>query len=336
MNPNCELQAAMGLDRTRNERDFYAAVTGRPFAGEFGERQSARRRGSRFEKNLLAPPGYARLLRDALSQTVGATASSLSLRDLEHEEPGNAPGNRIRRVKLTRKILSDALTGGPIVDIVVKPVLVVNTGFAPGDIRYRYVEPDFIVWAPAKQMYVPGDLKSFVVRAGVVESAKLERVRLQLGADVIALRDEVQKIGTGLEANVAPCGYLVFATPFGLSPDEPRLEDLSGAVSAVLRAISAFRQHRAHILALAAGAPISTVVSDLRIAFQEKCVSTCLLAEHCRSQVSDTPAVLGDAARDLLGTISISDAYRLMSGTRAPSGPDEAHLAVSLRAAAGV
>jgi hypothetical protein len=327
----------MGLDRSRNEKEFYRAVVGTPFEGEFGERDSARRRGAKFERNILQPPGYARLLREAVAPIVGVPAASLILRDLENEEPGNAPGNRLRRLQLTRAVLRDSLLGGSVTHVIVKPVFVLNTGFAPGDIRHRYVEPDFIIWVPGRSMFVPGDFKSFVVRDGIVPSDKLERVRLQLACDVVALRDEALSLQPGLESRVRSDGYLVFATPYGLTPDEPKLEDLTGAVPTILRAIAAFRQARARILALAQGAPIATTAPDLAINFQEKCVATCLLAEHCKQRLSDAPLVLGNAARDLLGDdLSLSHAMRLVTGAVAPVNDEEARLVASLREAAGL
>jgi hypothetical protein len=65
MNPGCSIQVAMCLSG-RPENRFFESVTGEQFLAEFGERQSARRRGSQFEKNLFSPPGDARLLHNSL------------------------------------------------------------------------------------------------------------------------------------------------------------------------------------------------------------------------------------------------------------------------------
>jgi hypothetical protein len=333
MNPDCALQAAMGLDRQqRTERDFYQALVGEPFRGEYGERVSARRRGSKFEKNLLSPPGDARLLREAVGPILGIDPKDVTVRDLETEQPGGAEACRVNRVKLTRALLSTAHAGLPTM-VIVKPTLILNTGFSPRDLHWRYIEPDFIVWSPMLQVYVPGDFKSFVVRDGVVESAKLERVRLQLACDVVALRDELRRLRRGLEQRLPPNGYLVFATPYGLKPDTPKLEDLSGAVPMMLKAISAFKNHRNRIVAAAAGAPIVTTAPDLRVNYQEKCIATCILATHCRARLGDHPSLLGDAARDLLGdSIPLQRLAALATGAE-PRGQDEARIAPDLRAA---
>ena len=47
----CGLQAAMAVEHER-EPDFYRRVTGEEYPGEYGERFSARRRGTKFEAYL--------------------------------------------------------------------------------------------------------------------------------------------------------------------------------------------------------------------------------------------------------------------------------------------
>jgi hypothetical protein len=337
MNPACTLQAAMALDRQhRTEKEFFQAVAGEPFAGEFGERDSARRRGSKFERNLLQPPGDARLLREAVAPILGVAPDAVTIRDLDNEQPGGAQSSRVKRVGLTRNLLKTALTSAPTALVIVKPTLVLNTGISPHDLHWRYIEPDFVFWDFALGCYVPGDFKSFVVRDGVVPGDKLERVRLQLGCDVVALRDEMRLVSPGLEQRLTPTGYLVFATPYGLKPDTPRREDLSGAVPMILKAIDSFKRHREHVLELAAGAPIVTTVPDLAINYQEKCIAACILAQHCRGRIADDPALLGDVARDLLGRdIALPRLAALMHGAE-PADENEARAQRHLHAAAGM
>jgi hypothetical protein len=50
-NPDCELQAAMVAERVK-EPEFYRRLTGQDYPGEYGERVSARRRGTQFESHL--------------------------------------------------------------------------------------------------------------------------------------------------------------------------------------------------------------------------------------------------------------------------------------------
>ena len=337
MNPACGLQAAMALDRQhRSEKDFYQAVTGEAYAGEFGERDSARRRGAKFERNLLQPPGDARLLREALAPILGVAPEAVTIRDLDNEQPGGGQSSRVKRVGLTRGLFKTALLDKPSALAVIKPTLVLNTGISPHDLHWRYIEPDFVFWNSQFRCYVPGDFKSFVVRDGVVPGDKLERVRLQLACDIVAMRDEMRLVQPGLEQRLPPIGYLVFATPYGLKPDTPRREDLSGAVPMILKAVDSFKSHREHILQLAGSAPIVTTAPELSIHYQEKCVSTCLLAGHCRGRIADDPALLGDVARDLLGDkIPVQRLAALVHGAT-PENDDEVHAQLALRAAAGM
>lgn len=338
MNPACELQAAMGLDRqTRNEKQFYEQVTGAPFTGEYGERDSARRRGAKFERNLLQPPGDARLLREALAPIMGMDAEAIAVRDLDNEAPGGAQASRVKRLTLTRGIFKDALLTGTLnTHVIVKPTIVLNTGLFPNDLHWRYIEPDFVFWDASLGCYVPGDFKSFVVRDGVVPGDKLERVRLQLACDVVALRDEMHALSAGLEERLPATGYLVFATPYGLKPDTPRREDLRGAVPMILKTIEAFREHRANIHAAAAGAPIVTTAPDLRLHYQEKCVATCILSDYCRQRLANDPRLLGDVAHELLGGgRDLPRLVELVHGAE-PANAEEQRLQHDLRRAAGL
>ena len=105
----------------------------------------------------------------------------------------------------------------------------------------------------------------------------------------------------------------------------------------ILNSIAAFKDHRDRILAAANGAPIVTTAPDLRVNYQEKCLATCPLAQHCRARLANAPVLLGDIARDLLGdSIPLPRLAALMSGTEAPQNDDEARLSADLRAAAGM
>ena len=70
----------------------------------------------------------------------------MTLRDLDNEQPGGAQASRIKRVGLTRRLLTAAHSGQP-THVIVKPTLILNTGFSPHDLHWRYIEPDFIVWS---------------------------------------------------------------------------------------------------------------------------------------------------------------------------------------------
>lgn len=128
-------------------------------------------------------------------------------------------------------------------------------------------------------------------------------------------------------------GLLIFATPYGLRPHTPRVEHLDGAVHAVSIAIEAFARHGAKIDRLRAldGAPMHLLVSELQPHFREKCMSTCVLAHHCRRQHAGRSADLGDLAVDLLGPdTDIARLVELIGGAH-PRDQSEARMASELR-----
>ena len=331
-NPGCPIQVAMCLSG-RPENKFYESVTGEPFMGEFGERQSARRRGSQFEKNLFSPPGDARLLREALAPIAGVEPDDFHVRDLEQEVPGTTQDVRVTRLKRTRNIIADALRreGRPV--LVVQPQLLVPT--QPGQRPYFFVAPDYMVWVPDRGVFLPGDAKSFVVRDNVVDESDLERTRLQMASQVVGLRHEFARHDRGhLVTNE---GLLICATPYALKPTAPSFQDLSGAVVQVARAIDCFVQHRDRIIALNGGThlQVQRTIDALEPNFRESCVSTCAMASYCRRQLGECAHELGDAAVRLFGADGdIGRLVGLMKGDVQPDGPAEERLAADLRSVA--
>ena len=159
------------------------------------------------------------------------------------------------------------------------------------------------------------------MRDGVVRGDKLERVRLQLACDVVALRDELRRIERGLEARLPAQGYLVFATPYGLRPDRPKLEDLSPRPTN-LNSIAAFKDHPATVSWPAAnGSSHRSHAPDLRVNYQEKCLATCPLAQHCRVLVSECPRSSGGYSPGRQYSPA-SGVPALTSGTEAPQNDD--------------
>jgi hypothetical protein len=331
MNPGCEIQVAMMRARDP-EPVFYRRVTGEEYDREFGERISARRRGSKFEHNLHQNDGAQ--LRQALAAFIGVASDRIFVRNLEDEVPGVREAVRIARYQRTRDIIADAVVGRLHAQLVIHPELMLPV---PGtNAGYVWVEPDFMVWDGSRQIFVPGDEKSFVVQENDVDPGDLERTRLQIGAQIIGLRDAYARHGLG--DRIANRGLLIFATPYGLRPHEPRLEQLDGAVHAVEQAIEAIKRHGAKIDRLRAkdGAAMHVLVSELEPHFQEKCMSTCLLARRCRQRYAGRALDLGDAAADLLGAetdlVRLAD---LMAGA-APRDPSEATTARELQRIAGL
>lgn len=323
-NPSCEILGAMVLE-TGSEKRFYERVVGQPYDREFGERQSSKRRGAQFERNAYA--GDARLLREAFAPFLNRGADDLVVRNLIDEYPGTKDDARIARLRITRSILADAHARQPAPDIIIQPQLLLPTN--PGPKPYFFIAPDLLVRSPRDGVYLPGDLKSFIVRENEVGRGDLSRVRLQLGAQVLALRHEYHRIDR--TAVVPAIGMLIFSKPNGLMPHAPRIEDVAGGVEAVRIGIAAFLQHRERITGLTAGASPFTVVSDLRENFQDACLSTCVMAQWCRERVAGRSTDMGDVAGKVLGNMPVDQVIGLMTGAIEPRDDRERIVAEHLR-----
>lgn len=310
-NPGCEVLGAMVL-QFGSERRFYERVVGKPYDREFGERQSSKRRGAQFEQNAYA--GDARLLREAFAELCGAAADDLIVRNLFDDHPGTKDDARVARLRITRGILADAHAGKSAPHIIVQPQLLLPT--KPGPKPFFFIGPDLLVRSRETGVYMPGDLKSFIVRENEVAPSDLARVRLQLGAQVLALRHEYNRVDSSIV--VPGNGALVFSKPNGLRPHQPRIEDVEGAVEAIRIGVAAFLRHRQRIDGLRAGAEPYTVVADLKPSFQDSCLSTCVMAQYCRQHVAGTAADLGDAAGEVLGDVTIEHLVGLLTGDAVP------------------
>jgi hypothetical protein len=327
-NPDCEILGAMVLQEG-SEKRFYERVVGVPYDREFGERQSSKRRGAQFERNAYA--GDARLLREAFGPILGTDPDDLTVRNLLDDHPGSKDDARIARLRITRGILGDALAGRPAPDIIVQPQLLLPT--RPGPKPYFFIAPDLMVRSPGTSIYLPGDLKSFIVRENEVAASDLARVRLQLGAQLLALRHEYDRLDPSIV--VPPSGILLFSKPNGLAPHAPRIEDIGGAIEAVRIGIAAFLRHREKVNELRAGAEPYTVVADLQPHFKDACLSSCVMAQWCRQRVAGLPADMGDVAGNVLTGMSMDRLIDLMAGATAPSDAHEEVVASHLRSLAG-
>ena len=327
-NPACEILGAIVM-QNGSEKLFYERVVGEPYEREFGERQSSKRRGAQFEQNAYA--GDARLLREAFAPFLGIAADAVTVRNLFDDYPGTKSDALIARLRVTREILNDAVAGRPVPHILIQPQLLIPT--SPGPRPYFFIAPDLLVRSPVDGVYLPGDLKSFIVRENEVAKGDLARVRLQLGAQALALMHEYDRIDSAI--TVGSHGMLVFSKPNGLRPHAPRIEDLGGAVEAIRIGIAAFLRHRQRINELRAEAEPFTVVADLLPNFQDACLNTCVMAQWCRQRVAGRTADLGEIARDVLGDISIDHVIGLMTGTIDPANDHERTVAAQLREIAG-
>lgn len=325
-NPRCTRLVAM-VQSGLSEPNFYRALTGEPYDREFGERVSARRRGYKFEDNLFGN-GAARL-RTAVAEVVGLDPAEMYVRDLTAELPGVQELAKARRFSRTRSILQ----GEVLPHVIVKPQLRATVAGLPGN--GVWIEPDFIVRDHMTGCYLPGDAKSFVVDDNRVEPGDLRRVRLQMGAQVVALRELIAQVG--LPTPPAE-GFAVFASPYGLDPHPAMRQDLAGAVHDIARAVEAIEGH-AHLIAAAQqpeGAALHIVAPDLPASFEDSCISGCVLANYCRAAHTGTARDLGDQVVAALGGAARLDRVAQLLNGAEPTSPEEAALQARLQASASV
>ena len=291
VNPECEVLAAMTADKVR-EPEFYRAVMGEEYPKEYGERDSARRRGAKFEANLFE--NDAAPLRAALAPVLGVDASELTVRNFDDEVPGTGDARRLHR---TRGVFDDLAQGRPVPDILIQAHLEL---VAPRAAARWIVKPDLLVLDRGRNRYVPGDAKSFIVRDGVGAPGDLRGTRLQIAVAIVALDAEMERIG--LDAG-PPQGLLQFALPFGLAPAKPVLESLEADVANVrvaLNAISAVR-FRVAELRLLEDSPLPVLVDELAIAYRDSCHTSCVMTRFCRQRTGDSVAILGDELAAAVG-----------------------------------
>lgn len=324
-NPRCEVLGAMVMQEGPETR-FFERVVGTPYEREYGERQSSKRRGVQFERNAYA--GDARLLREALAPVIGLSADDIRVRNLLDDHPGSKDDARVARLRITRRLLADSLAGRDAPHLIIQPQLLVPT--KPGPRPYFFIAPDILVWMQQYGLYAPADLKSFVVRENEVSRSDLARVRLQLGAQSLALMHEYDHVG-GNKTIVPATGLLIFSHPNGLRPHAPRIEDLRGAREAVRVGIEAFLRHRRRIDELRAGAEPYTVAVDLEPHFEEACLAQCVMSEWCRNSVAGRARDLGDSAGHLLGNIEFERITGLLLGTATAANEVERAIAGELQ-----
>lgn len=329
-NPNCEILPAMVIEsatsrngRRPRETDFYRLVMGREYPGEYGERESARRRGTKFERNQVQ--NYAALLRQAVAPLYGLDSNVMTVRNFLDEVPGASHAFRLKR---TRHLLRDVANGRTVPDLLIQPQLRLRTGPDPQD--YVYISPDFAVFDRVAQMYVPGEIKSFIVRGNVADIADLQRTRRQAAVEIAALRTEADQLGLG--DRVENRAAFVFGTAFGLFPNTGHQEDLDGDVRAVMRAVRVIAKARTRLADLKAtdGARFEVIVDDLEPNFQEKCVGTCVLVDYCKSRAADLARTLGDVAAEQLGADTSVDKLVVHLVGELPVEPGEAQFVTDL------
>lgn len=328
-NLGCERQAAMVAERCK-ETELYRRMTGREYPREYGERVSARRRGHKFEANLYQ--NDAALLKKAVGPRYGHKPVEMWVRNMLEELPGSKEEHLALRASRMGQVLRDLSKGNLVPDLVIQPALVLPIG--PNRFDDRLISPDFLVLDRISRMYVPGELKSFIVRDVGPDPEDLAPTRLQAAAQILALRAAVSRYD--MDSLVSDRAVFVFATPYGLMPTDGIEEWLRAEVAQVQQAIAILAQTKLRLTALRRvdGTRFPNLFHELRPNYRESCLSRCALADVCREHHVGHPAELGDAAVDQFGPALDLDRLTELATGAVPCTPEEAQIAAALRDAA--
>ncbi|HVG01124.1 MAG TPA: hypothetical protein VND68_14890 [Chloroflexia bacterium] len=338
-NAGCELIAAMVVEQIE-DLEFYTRVAG-PFPGEYGERASTLRRGKQFERYLYERkddrPAFA--LCETLGPAFGYQPQAMRVLDLREIEGSGVLETADLRLRRTRQELQSLRRGEPVAHVILQPQLSLSVG--SGDTRF--IVPDALVlvtgsWAGAgptgPQMYIPLEIKSSIVRRNIAENSSKDRARRQAAVEVLALAEEARRCG--LFERVRNRAAFIYATPQGLTPTRPFIEDLYAETAEVLRALAALREARGRLSQLRreSPGPLESLTGQLRTTYLDRCKSICALAILCKQEVASRASVLGDAPRAVLGAdTELSRLIELIQGAR-PESAFEAQLAPQLQEAA--
>ena len=316
-NPACELQAALAV-RGVKEKDFYERYTGEPFPGEYGERQSARRRGAMFEDNLHKDGASA--LRRVVAPLGGHSPDSMKVLNFDEEIPGTSRQARLARrdktLEFIARLAKDDLSVPTLLIQPVLPLAVTDTGV-------HFLVPDFLLLDRIERIYIPGEEKSFIVRDNVVDRADIDGARRQAGAQVVGLRQAATRYGIG--TRVRNQAVFVFASPYGLSPAPPVQERIDAEVHEIEHALRTARVVAERLKSLPADQGLETIADQYQRHFTDECVRSCVLSDVWARECGTSARILGDSAAELIGAeTSLARICELMQGAEPVSERERA------------
>ena len=171
-------------------------------------------------------------------------------------------------------IIEDHLAGRRAPEILIQPQLHLTARGVVGRTGL-YIAPDVMFLEGATGRYRPTDLKSFVVRGNQVGPSDLEKSRLQVAVQSLALHEALLRRGDARLPDHR--GGFIFATPYGLSPHPPRLESLDPSIDCIQKALIALADHASVIEAAAkrdgVQKEIHLLADEVPNHFQERCVA---------------------------------------------------------------
>jgi hypothetical protein len=329
--PTCARQAAMVVEHVK-ELEFYRSLVGEDFRGEYGERVSAHRRGTAFER--AAFNNEAAQLKATLAPRFGYRAEEMWARNFAEEIPGPPTTMRAARLHRLSLVFRDLAAGERVPELLIQPQL--RIPIRPAVKYFEYIAPDFMVLDPELRIYLPGELKSFAERDGVASRADLDLPRRQAGVQVIALTAVAARVG--LADRVEERAVFVYATPFGLKLGPPHLEEIRAECREIRRAMAQLAAVHERLQALRAveDTALVNLIDEFPADYQEACHGTCILAGTCKEAAAGTARELGDEAREMVGPEMPIERLIELSEGATPATPLEEELAPALRDAAAV
>lgn len=313
-NPDCQLLTAMVRERI-GEPEMYRLVTGQEYEGEYGQRQSAIRRGNQFEENLFK--NNAQVLRREIGKFYGYDSEALTLRNFKEEIQGNGREVAEQRLQATVGVFRELASGQPVPDLLIQPQLKLQVCGSSGETML--IAPDVLIFDRSSRIYRPGEAKSGILRKSSSNGNKLESARLQAAVEILALRAILKPFG--LDGHVDSRAVFIFGSPFGMKPHLPFEERLDAEIREVSLALSALADVKARLEELRNGSdsPIESLAPNLKINFQQSCMNSCIFANHCKSKHLDSVRSLGDKAAELFGAeTSFAHLEALLAGQVEP------------------
>jgi hypothetical protein len=272
---------------------------------------SARRRGARFENNNHR--NNAAPLRQRFGEMFGSDPEAMWVRDFGEEVPGPPDTMHAQRLHRMRRILADLAAGRAVPDLLIQPCFELPVLAGPnGSV---FVNPDFAVLDRSAAAYRIGEEKSFIVRDKIVAKSNLDSTRRQTAVGILAYESEMARVGLPVPAKRS--GLFVFATPYGLAPAPPFVDELDAAIEQVRRAIDSLRHAGRRLVELRLGVPIELaqlkdLAGDLTINLRESCLASCVMAPYCERRSSGSASLLGDAAARAFGDIRPDQLHSLL------------------------
>ena len=307
-----------------------------------GQSPFALGRGNQFERRVKRDV-YLEMLE--LLKPYGLDTQTVDVLDLRDEvpfEPGRADEVLAERAVLTRTAILE------IADGTAPPGRLLDGGALEWSIGGQSVrlEADAIAWWVGGKLRIV-EVKSFPVEWGLIPKEKVTAAAWQTAVYVAALQDLLAAKGhdPGIVSTVI---FLICPKNTGLKPVivehdvAPQLRLLRRHERTEIPLVEIARRAGdvtvdvSNVPAPARSAALANALDRLGPAYQPNCLSTCELAEHCRScaQKVGDPAVMGGAVLQV--SVGISDLHRaaaLLKGARPKSGAEKdfAELAAATR-----